>query len=301
MSFSEQTSTGLREMPSNAAWLVSRALKPVEEVGTKSESATSGIRDRGRRLRAALIDAAPVGGDSVELRMERARDASERAREAEEEAVAAEEEALERSDYAERVREGGRARVAEVDRETSRWVKERITEAQKAADEAVERERRAAEADAEEQQEQVQAEVDDEIDAAQGDAEGAREHADELVEDATEKLAEARRLAEEAVEAARAAAEEASRQAQQLADEAEQQSSYAEAQVAETEKLRKQARATAKDGAGKLKGGATNGDLESYKKPQLVELAAGIGIEGRTTMTKGELVDAIAKASPTTR
>ena len=39
----------LREMPSNAAWLLSKALKPAEAVGEKSESATSGIRDRGRR------------------------------------------------------------------------------------------------------------------------------------------------------------------------------------------------------------------------------------------------------------
>ena len=42
-------------------------------------------------------------------------------------------------------------------------------------------------------------------------------------------------------------------------------------------------------------------DLESYNKPELVELAASIGIEGRTNMTKGELVDAIAKASRTKR
>ena len=30
MSLSERTRTGLREMPSNAAWLLSRALKPAE-------------------------------------------------------------------------------------------------------------------------------------------------------------------------------------------------------------------------------------------------------------------------------
>ena len=48
MSLSDQTRTGLREMPSNAAWLLSKAtLKPAEAVGEKSESATSGIRDRG--------------------------------------------------------------------------------------------------------------------------------------------------------------------------------------------------------------------------------------------------------------
>ena len=46
---------------------------------------------------------------------------------------------------------------------------------------------------------------------------------------------------------------------------------------------------------------ASNGGLESYNKPELVELAAAIGIGGRTTMTKGELVNAIAKASRTKR
>ena len=44
-----------------------------------------------------------------------------------------------------------------------------------------------------------------------------------------------------------------------------------------------------------------NGGLQSYNKPELVELAASIGIEGRTNMTKNELVDAIAKASRTKR
>ena len=42
-----------------------------------------------------------------------------------------------------------------------------------------------------------------------------------------------------------------------------------------------------------------NGGLESYNKPELVELAASIGVEGRTNMTKDELVAAIAKASRT--
>src|ERR671921_2559305 len=70
MSLAERTRTGLREMPSNAAWLLSRA------------------RDRRHRISAAVIDAAPVG-DSVEIRMRRAREAAERAREAEERAVEA--------------------------------------------------------------------------------------------------------------------------------------------------------------------------------------------------------------------
>jgi hypothetical protein len=35
----------------------------------------------------------------------------------------------------------------------------------------------------------------------------------------------------------------------------------------------------------------------ALRKAELVELASSVGIEGPTTMTKAELVDAIAKAS----
>jgi Rho termination factor, N-terminal domain len=113
-----------------------------------------------------------------------------------------------------------------------------------------------------------------------------------------DKRAEAKRLADEAAEAARAAAEEANRQARQLADEAEQQASDAESRVEETEQLREHAKTDAKKTARELRNGA-NGGLDSYSKAELVELAAGIGIEGRASMTKSELLDAIAKASRT--
>jgi hypothetical protein len=279
MSLLEQTQTGLREMPSNAAWLLSRA------------------RDGRRKVSAAVVDTAPFGGDSVEIRMKRAREAAERAREAEEQAVEAGQESQERADYARQVSERGRARRAEVQQETSRWIKQRVAEAQKAADEMVKRERQAAEGEAQEEREQVNAEVAEEIEHAQGVAEQAQGRADALVEDAAAKLAEAKQLAEEAAEAARAAAEEAHRQAQQLAEEAEQQASEADAQVSAAEQLRQRPKSTAKDTARKLEQNTANGGLESYHKPELVELAASIGIDGRTNMTKGELVEAIAKAS----
>jgi colicin import membrane protein len=283
MSVVERTWTGLREMPSNTAWLLSRA------------------RDRRRKVSAAVVDAAPIGGDSLEIRMKRAREAAERARDAEEHAAEAARESKERSEHVRQVSERGRARVAEVDGETSRWIKQRVAEAQKAADELVERERQGAEEDAQGERQEVYAEVEEETEYAQLEAEEARGRAEALVGDATSKLAEARQLAEEAAEAARAAAEEAQRQAKQLADEAEQHAGDAEAQVTAAEQLREQARATAKDTARRLERGTTNGDLESYNKPELMELAASIGIEGRTNMSKGELVEAIAKASRTKR
>jgi colicin import membrane protein len=297
MSLSERAREGLREMPSNAAWLLSRTFKPAEGVGEATGSAAAGARDRGRRAKAAVLDVTPFGGDSVDVRMRRAGDAAEEAREAEEQAVEAAQESKERSDHARQVADRGRARMAELDRELTRRVKQRVADAQKAADEAVRREREEAEAEAEEQRLETQTEIDDDLAEAEGDAEEARERAEELVAEATEKLAEARRLADEATEAARAAAEEAHRRARELADEAEQQAGDAQERIEAAERLREQSEGVAKTTARELSRMPANGGLESYNKPELVELASSIGIEGRTNMTKSELVEAIAKAS----
>jgi pyruvate formate-lyase activating enzyme-like uncharacterized protein len=104
-------------------------------------------------------------------------------------------------------------------------------------------------------------------------------------------------MADQAAEAARSAAQEANRQAQQLQDEAKQRANDAEARVKEAEDLRQRAAAIAKDTARELDRETTNGGLDAYKKPELVELAATIGIENRSSMTKEELVDAITKAA----
>jgi chromosome segregation ATPase len=292
MSMFERTRTGLREMPSNAAWLLSKALKPTEALG----DAAAGARDQGRKVTAAVVDAAPVG-DSVEIRARRAHDAAERAREAEERAVEAARESKALADRAREVSERGRSRVKDVERETSREVKQRVVEAQKAAEEFVKRERQAAEADAEEELQEVEEEVGNEIAQAESDAEASQRRAEELVEDATEALAEARQLADEAAEAARSAAQEANRQAQQLQDEAKQRASDAEARVKAVEDLQERAAATAKHTARELDRETSDGGLDAYKKPELVELATSIGIEKGTNMTKGELVDAITKAA----
>jgi hypothetical protein len=110
-------------------------------------------------------------------------------------------------------------------------------------------------------------------------------------------LAEARRLADEAAEAARSAAQEANRQAQQLQNEAEQRASDAEARLDAVADLRERAAATARQTALELDRETAEGGLDAYKKPELVELAAAIGIEDRTNMTKDELVAAITRAA----
>jgi colicin import membrane protein len=293
---SERTRTGLSEMPSNAAWVLSRVLQPAQTAG----SATAGARDREPKVRAAVVDVAP-SGDSVEVRMKRAREAAERAREAEERAVEAAQESKERSNHVRQVGERGRARVKEVEREMSRLVRQRVAARQKAADESVKRERQDAEAYAEGELEDVRAEIEEDVEEGQHEAEASRRHAEELVADATQKLAEARRLADEATETAHAVAEAAHRQAQQLAEEAEQQATETDARITEAEHLRERSKATAKHTVRELDRNPTNGGLESYKKPELIALAATVGVEGHTSMTKGELIDAIAKTSRTKR
>jgi colicin import membrane protein len=293
MSLLERMSAGLREAPSNAAWLVSRLRGPTDVAGTAAER----LRVQSLRLSEAVTDAVPLGPDSIQVRMKRAQEAAERAREAEERAVEAAQEAKERSDRALRVSEAGRARVKEVNAETARELERRIRQAEKDAEALLRRERQAAEEEAERRRHAVLAEVEEESERAQREAEMAQQRAEELVEEAREKVAEAKRLAEEAAAAASAAAEEARRHAQQLAREVERPAREAEAQVGLAEELRERSAATARLTSDEGDGPLTNEELQSYTKSELVEVASTIGIEGRTNMTKDELVAAIRKSS----
>jgi colicin import membrane protein len=297
---SDHASAGLRELPSNTAWLLSRALQPAESAGSAAETAAAGTRDKARKLGASVADVVP-GGDSVEIRMKRARAAAERAREAEEEALAAAEESKRSSDEAGQVAKANKVRLAQLERELNRRVEQLVAEARRAADERVERERAAVRAEADQELEQQQQAAAAETQAAQHDAKAAQERAKALVAEASERLVEARELADEATQAARAAAEEAHRQAQALADDAEQQARAADEKVAAAEQVGHATEATAKDTARRLRSDQVNGDLESRSKPELLDLAAAIDIEGRTAMSKSELISAIEKASRGTR
>ena len=149
----ERTRTGLKEMPSNAAWLLTRALKPAEAIGSAAGSA-AGARDQGRKVGAAVLDAAPVGPDAVELRVRRAQDAAERAR---------------RPRIAPSTPRANRRRApttfarwrSVVEPASRRWsakqlaCKQRVAEAQKTADAYVKHQRQAAEADGEERVHEV--------------------------------------------------------------------------------------------------------------------------------------------------
>jgi hypothetical protein len=82
-----------------------------------------------------------------------------------------------------------------------------------------------------------------------------------------------------------------------MAQEAEKQAKSAEAKVAATERLREDVDESAKRPVRRQQRDASNGSLESHSKAELLDLAASIDIEGRTNMSKAELISAINKAS----
>ncbi|MBA3349587.1 MAG: hypothetical protein H0T12_03425, partial [Actinobacteria bacterium] len=91
---SSKAKTGLKEFPSNAAWVLSKAFEPakpaVESVsGAASDAgdsvgvAAAKVKNRTSRVMDSVVDTLPmVGNDSVESLMRRADEASEEARSA---------------------------------------------------------------------------------------------------------------------------------------------------------------------------------------------------------------------------
>lgn len=285
----DQVRVGLRDLPTNTAWLASR-VHPGEVTG----SAVARTRDKARRFRASVVESASVG-DSVETQVKRAREAAERAQEAEDEALEAAQKSKETSAHVRQLAEQNRAWLAGVERDANRRAEERVAEARRAAEEQVERERAAAQKDAEEELEKARAEAAQQTEAARREAEAVQQRADELLAKSRERLEEARRLAAEAEHAALAVAAEAHRQAQQLAEGTEQPAKSRE----ENGRAAEQAHGDANAGAMGARQG--NGKLESHSKAELQELAASLDIEGHTKMNKAELIAAITKATPTAR
>lgn len=285
---SDEARASLRELRADAARLslltlsrVRAAAKPATPPGrTARDDAAVQAHDK-----ATVVDASPLG-DTVETRMERARAATHTAQQAEDDALEAARWSKASSDRVKELAESNRARLTDLKREVDDRVKQRVAEARRAADEQVEQERAAAQSEADEEIEAAQARSNDELEAAKRDAEAAQQRAEDLEADARERLAVAQQLADEAVQAARAIAEDAHRQAQQLVEGAEQQAKSADEMVAAAAEVRVE---------------ATNGDLESQSKAELLDLAASMEIEGRTTMSKAELISAITKAADTAR
>ena len=78
---SEQAKTGLRDLPSNANWLLSQVAEKADGKGLNAKHAISDARQRAEQMKGSVAGATGFG-DSVESRMERASEQSERAKQA---------------------------------------------------------------------------------------------------------------------------------------------------------------------------------------------------------------------------
>ncbi len=291
---SDRLKTGLGDLPENAAWLLERARATSANSRSGGEPFT--VRSKRRDSR-TTVSVDPPSTASVESRMNRARAAADEAQRIEERALAASQISKDQSEHARQVTQAGQIRLAETKREAEQAVKEREAEARRAAEKAVEREVDGARANAAAQVQAVESQVEQETEAARQEAQQAQAHAQDLLAHAASRLHEARQLAQEARDAAVAAAEEAQLAAQGLQADANAQLKYAEARVTEAEGVGYQATVVAKRAARDLQSDKFDLDLDSQTKAELLDLAAAMQIDGRTTMTKAELITAIARNS----
>jgi colicin import membrane protein len=288
---------GVKELPTNATWLLSKAVSPLDQrsAGTRATSAT-GLLDMARSAGATVMDALP-GGDSIELRLQRARAAVADAQEAEERAVQESLEAEREAQEAEQVAERCRDYVRDVEAEQESAVEARVNEARREAEARIDEARREAQAEAEQVVDSARQEAEGRAEEARREAEAAHERAHGRLEAARDKLVEARQLSEEAIEATRAAAEEAHRQSLQVAADAELMARSAEERVTEAEEVRASTSSTAGELTRQLNGVGSSSTLKTMTKQELLDLAAAQDVEGRSAMTKDQLVTALNRAA----
>jgi colicin import membrane protein len=288
---------GVKDLPDNATWLLSKAVGPLDpRSGARGGPSAGGLLDLARSAGATVMDALP-GPDSIDLRLQRARAAVADAQEAEERAVEESLEAEREAQEAEQVAERCREYVRDVEAEQERAVEVRVDEARREADARVEATRREAQADAEQVVESARQEAEGRAEEARKGAEAAHERARVRLDDARDKLLEARQLSEEAIEATRAAAEEAHRQALQVAADAEREARGAEERVDEAERVRARASSAAGDLTNQLNGAGSSSGLKEMTKQELLGLAAAQDVEGRSAMTKDQLVSALTRTA----
>ena len=69
----KHAAVGIKDLPRNVSWVLSKTL------AEPAEQAANGTRDRARGASAAVRDALPIGSDSLETRLKRAREAAKQA------------------------------------------------------------------------------------------------------------------------------------------------------------------------------------------------------------------------------
>jgi hypothetical protein len=285
----EKAKTGVADLPRNAAWLASKTLGP------PAEAAADGVADGGRALRRTAQKALP-GHDRVDARLDDARAAVERAHLAEREAVKNAEAAHELAEQVRLVEKQHRERLAVAARERDDAVEARVGDARRRADEAVEAERSAAESEEGARLRSLEDDLAAELREVEARAQAAQDQAREDIAAAEQQMAEARRVSDEAAEAAMEAAREAHLAAAELAARADAQAVEVDQRVQSAQELRRDAAATTSALEGVDGVADVTGPLRERTIAELLPIAAGLGIEGRSRMRHDELVSAITRA-----
>ncbi len=291
---SHQAATGLKDLPRNTAWLLSKVLAAPSGV---TDAATEGVTDSVRRMSVAVAGSLPGTHEAVEIRLRRAEAAVAGAKHAEQEALAEAQRANALAESAKNLSAEGKERVRQAARDGKQEVDRRTQVVREQYAQLVDKEHDKASRDADIALERITAEVQSDIEKAREVAQAAAEMAQDRINSAHQQMAAARSLAAEATAAAERVADEAHQQARAIADDAQQRASSAESVVDGARRTqgalaRNTARAVrkeqAQDGPAKL---------AEHTKGELLELAQPLEVPGASRMTKADLVKAIRSAS----
>jgi colicin import membrane protein len=288
-----QASTGIKDLPRNGAWVLSKAVGSPTSGGSVSGSAT----DAARRISAAVADVLPGSHDSVEVRLKRAEAAVASAKQAEQEALAQARDADNLAEAAKYVAEQSRQRLREATREGKQEIERRTQEARRNLEQQVEQEREQASQDVAGRLEKVTSEVQAHIDESRQAAEEAAQRAKERIAEAHKQMAAARTLAAEATRAAQEAAEQAHQQARAVAEQADQNAGTADRLLADargTENVLADETARAVQAERQYE---VPERLNEHTKAELLDIAHPLEIQGAGRMTKDQLVRSIQRAS----
>jgi len=290
---SAQAATGVKDLPRNGAWVLSRI------VGAPNDGASPGgaATDTVRKVTAAVIDTMPGSRDSVEVRLKRAHAAVEQAKHAEQEALAEARAADARAEEAKAVAERNRQHQREAAREGKQQVDKRVQELRRDMEEQIAREREQANQEVADRLAKLSAELQAETDRARDEAAAAAESAQQRIAEAHEQMAAARTLAAEATQAAQEAADQARQQLRALAERAEEHAGSAERvleDARQTEELLAGEAARAVQAEGEYE---VPERLAEHTKAELIDIAAPLQIQGAARMTKDQLVRSIRRAS----
>lgn len=293
---SGQAVTGLKDLPRNGAWLLSKVLASPAAI---AESATDIAPDGLRRVGAAMADTLPGGRDSVEIRVRRAEAAVARAKKAEQEALAEAQNAAALADTARTTGDDGKEQLREASREGKREVDQRTQEAREHFGQLIEQEREKAAREVAARMDRVSADVAMRSEKARRQAEEAAERAQARIDEAHQQMAAARAIAAEATAAAQEVAEQAHRHAKAVADEAQERAGSAErrlnsARSTESRLTRNTARAVQAEQKQDVPA-----RLTELTKAELLEIAEPLQVTGAARMTKSQLVRKIRTASRT--